>query len=188
AAVLAMREATGADAAVWIGCSMGGYVALAVAQRWPDAVAGMGLVCTKSTADGDEARAKRLLVAAEAEGEGGLPDPQGAAEGMIGGDGSGRDELVEWVAANIARQRGDGIAWGQRAMAARPDRTEVLRAVDAPVVVVIGAQDGIIARADSDLMAQAAGVEPVVLDGVGHMAALEAPAATADALEPLLRA
>ncbi|MDN4481128.1 alpha/beta fold hydrolase [Demequina muriae] len=188
AAVLAMREATGADAAVWIGCSMGGYVALAVAQRWPDAVAGLGLICTKATADGDEARAKREQVALAAEGANGHPDPHAAAESMVGMEGAGRDELVEWVAANVALQRGDGIAWGQRAMAARPDRTEVLRAVDAPVVAVIGGADGIVDRADADAMAAAAGVEPVVLDGVGHLAALEAPAATADALEPLLRA
>ncbi|WP_062132188.1 alpha/beta fold hydrolase [Demequina aestuarii] len=188
AAVLAMREATGADAAVWIGCSMGGYVALAVAQRWPDAVAGIGLVCTKATADDDEARAKREQVAVAVENADGHPDPHGAAEGMVGTDGAGRDELVEWVADNIAKQRGDGIAWGQRAMAARPDRTEVLRAVDAPVVTVIGGADGIVDRADAEAMAAAAGVEPVVLDGVGHLAALEAPAATADALEPLLRA
>src|SRR5690554_7546517 len=79
AAVLAMREATGAQAAVWIGCSMGGYVALAVAQRWPDAVAGLGLICTKATADDDGARTRRLEIAADVEDAEGHPDPAGAA-------------------------------------------------------------------------------------------------------------
>lgn len=188
AAVLAMREATGAQAAVWIGCSMGGYVALSVAQRAPDAVAGLGLICTKASADDDEARAKRLDVAAQVEHADGHPDPVAAADGMVGLQGPGREELVEWVAANVARQRGDGIAWGQRAMAARPDRTEVLREADAPVVVVLGERDSVVRREEGAAMAEAAGVEPVVLDGVGHLAALEAPAATADALAPLLRA
>lgn len=188
AAVLAMREATGAQAAVWIGCSMGGYVALSVAQRWPDAVAGLGLICTKATADDDEARERRLEVATTVENEEGHPDPAGAAEGMVGLEGPGREELVEWVAANVARQRGDGIAWGQRAMAARPDRTEVLREADAPVVVVLGGLDSVVRRDEGLAMAEAAGVEPVVLDGAGHLAALEAPAATAEALTPLLRA
>ncbi|MFW2513205.1 alpha/beta fold hydrolase [Demequina sp. SO4-13] len=186
AAVLAMREATGAQAAVWIGCSMGGYVALAVAERWPDAVAGLGLVCTKSTADDDAARDKRYGQADAAEESGGHPDPSAAAEGMVGTEGRGRDELVEWVADNVGRQRGDGIAWGQRAMAARPDRTEVLRAVGAPVVVVLGEKDGIVSRADGDHMAEAAGVEPIVVEDAGHLVALEAPAATADALATLL--
>ncbi len=188
AAVLAMREATGAQAAVWIGCSMGGYVALSVAQRWPDAVAGLGLICTKATADDEEARQNRLKVAADLENADGHPDPTGAADGVIGLEGPEREELVERVAENIARQRGDGIAWGQRAMAARPDRTEVLREVDAPVVVVLGERDSVVRQAAGEEMARVAGVEPVVLDGVGHLAALEAPAATADALAPLLRA
>ena len=43
AAVVAMREATGHQAAIWVGCSMGGYIALAVAEREPTAVAGLGL-------------------------------------------------------------------------------------------------------------------------------------------------
>lgn len=102
--------------------------------------------------------------------------------------GPGRDELVEWVAENVGRQRGDGIAWGQRAMAARPDRTEVLREADAPVVVVLGELDSVVRRTEGAAMAEAAGVEPVVLEGVGHLAAVEAPAQTADALAPLLRA
>ncbi|WP_234988152.1 alpha/beta fold hydrolase [Demequina sp. NBRC 110056] len=186
AAVLAMREATGADAAVWIGCSMGGYVALAVAERWPDAVAGLGLVCTKATADDDAARDKRLTLADSVEHADGLPDPRATAEGLIGTQGAAREELVEWATANVARQGGDGVAWGQRAMAARPDRTEVLRGVDAPVVVVIGDQDSILRREDGAAMAEAAGVEAVVLAGVGHLAAVEAPVEVARALLPLL--
>ena len=116
----------------------------------------------------------------------GHPDPRGAAEGMVGMQGAGREELVDWVAENVARRRGDGIAWGQRAMADRPDRTEVLRSVDAPVVVVLGEADSIVRREAGLAMAEAAGVEPVMLAGVGHLAALEAPAEVARAIEPLL--
>ncbi|MFV0632496.1 alpha/beta fold hydrolase [Demequina sp.] len=186
AAVLAMREATGASAAVWVGCSMGGYVALAVAQRWPDAVAGLGLVCTKAAADDEEQLERRRAAAEAAERAGGVPDPRAAAESLIGTQGPAREELVEWAALNLSRQRGDGVAWGQRAMAARPDRTEVLRSVDAPVVVVLGELDSVVRRTEGAAMAQAAGVEPVTLAGVGHIAALEAPVEVAKALAPLL--
>lgn len=187
AAVLAMREATGQEAAIWIGCSMGGYVAMAVAERTPDAVAGLGLIATKATADSEEALAGREDAARAAESTGGAPDPRASAESLVGTEGAAREELVEWVAANIARHRGDGIAWGQRAMAARPDRTEVLRAVDAPAVVIGGEKDGIIPREALDQMAAALGVEPVIVDGAGHLVALEAPVETATALLPLLR-
>ena len=70
-------------------------------------------------------------------------------------------------------------------MAARPDRTEVLRAVDAPSVVIIGGTDTVIPRADAEAMAAVLGVEPVVLDGIGHLASFEAPRAVAAALAPL---
>lgn len=186
AAVLAMREATGAEAAVWIGCSMGGYVAMAVAERSPDAIAGLGLLCTKASADSEEALAKRYAAADAAEDAGGAPDPRAAAEPLVGTQGAAREELVEWVAANIAHHDGSGIAWGQRAMAARPDRLEVLRSIDAPAVVVAGEHDAVVPRDELDAMAQALGVEPVVIAGAGHLVALEAPVETARALAPLL--
>lgn len=186
AAVLAMREATGAQEAVWIGCSMGGYVALAIAQRWPDAVAGLGLICTKASADSDEARQGREEMAQAAEAAGAHPDPRAAAESGIGAQGQGRDSLVEWVQLNVSRHDGAGIAWGQRAMAARPDRTEVLRTIDAPITVIVGERDTVVPMEDGASMASAAGTQPVILPGVGHLAALEAPAQVADALAPML--
>lgn len=186
AAVLAMREATGAQSAVWIGSSMGGYISLAVAERWPDAVAGLGLLGTKASADSEEGLAAREESAQAAEKAGGHPDPHGGAQDVVALEGPARDELVEWVALNMGRQGGDGIAWGQRAMATRPDRTEVLRLVDAPVVVVAGGLDITATVEDAQKMADAAGVSPVVLDGVGHLVAIEAPAQVADAIAPLL--
>lgn len=185
AAVLAMREATGHDAAVWVGCSMGGYIAMAVAEREPTAVAGLGLICTKSVADTAEARANRLAMADAAAKSGAHPDPRGAAEGMVGTQGERREELVSWVAANIARHGGEGIAWGQLAMAERPDRTEGLRALDAPAVVIVGDRDTIVRQQEAEVMAEALGVEPVILEGVGHLAAVEAPAEVAAALSRL---
>lgn len=186
AAVLAMREVTGHPAAVWVGCSMGGYIAMAVAERHPDAVAALGLLGTRSTADSEEARAGRLAMAERVDGAAGHPDPRGAAEGLVGTQGDRREELVAQVAADIALHEGDGIAWGQRAMAARPDRTEVLRGLDVPAFVAAGALDGIAGPAEAAVMAEALGVEAVVLDGVGHLSALEAPEAVADLVAALL--
>jgi pimeloyl-ACP methyl ester carboxylesterase len=188
AAVLAMREATGHDAAVWIGCSMGGYIAMAVAERHPTAVAGLGLLGTRSTADDEEGVAKRLALADQVQGTAGMPDPRATAEGLVGTQGEAREALVSAIAANVARHDGDGIAWGQRAMAARPDRTEVLRTIDAPAVAVLGENDGIVSESDAATMADALGVDLVVLAGVGHLCAYEDPAGVAAALAPMIAA
>ncbi|WP_062317736.1 alpha/beta fold hydrolase [Demequina maris] len=175
AAVLAMREVTGRDKAVWVGCSMGGYIAMAVAERHPEAVAGIGLLGTKAAADTDEAREARLALAEKVDGAEGHPDPRGAAEGLVGTPGEGREALVAAVAGNIARHGGDGIAWGQRAMAARPDRTEVLAALEVPALVAVGEHDAIAGEDAAHAMAEALGVEAMVLDGVGHLSAWEDP-------------
>ena len=179
AATLAMREVTGYQAALWAGCSMGGYIAMAVAQHHADAVAGLVLIDTKASADSPQALAKRREIAAAHDGKPGTPDAVDMAEGLIGTQGEGRAELVSWVAANISRHKGDGIAWGQRAMAARPDRLAILAGLDVPAVVVRGDSDQIASDADAQAMAEALGVEVVTIAGVGHLAGLEAPAEVA---------
>ena len=187
AAVVAMREATGHQAAIWVGCSMGGYIALAVAEREPTAVAGLGLICTRSTADSPAEAQRRRDLANSLDGVTKHPAPRKVAEDLVGTQGQAREAMVAEIEANVARIGGDAIAWGQRAMADRPDRTEVLRAVDAPAVVIIGELDAVVPRADAELMADILDIEPIVLAGVGHLAAFEDPDAVAQALAPLFR-
>mgnify|MGYP005812164759 CR=1 FL=1 len=175
AATSAMRDVTGEDAAVWAGCSMGGYVAMTVAERHPDAVAGLVLIGTKASEDTPEARGKRLALAVSLDGTPGAPDPRAMAEPLIGTQGEAREALVASVAANIASHAGDGIAWGQRAMAKRPDRLAVLEGLEVPAAVVRGEADGISGAAEAESMARALGVSVETLPGVGHLAALEAP-------------
>jgi pimeloyl-ACP methyl ester carboxylesterase len=97
------------------------------------------------------------------------------AEPLIGTQGEEREALVAWAAANIGSHAGDGIAWGQRAMAKRPDRLAVLKGLDVPAAVVRGDADGIASAAEAESMARALGVSVETLGGVGHLAAVEAP-------------
>lgn len=185
AAVAAMREATGHEAAHWVGCSMGGYVAMAVAQRHPEAIAGLGLMATRSTADSDEARRRRLDLAEAMESEVHPPDPQAMAAPLVGRTDDEGTAIREAVASDIAKHSGQAIAWGQRAMAVRPDRTEVLRSLDVPAVVMVGDLDTITTEHDAALVADALETVPVVLSGVGHLCAWEDPDAVARGLMPL---
>jgi pimeloyl-ACP methyl ester carboxylesterase len=184
--------AAGEGNAVVVGHSMGGYVALALAERHPGFVAGLGLVSTKSTADTDEARDRRIRVAAAADASQTVDAVLSMPAALVGSTTTERRRhlfplLDSWIRA----QSPAGVAWAQRAMAARPDRTAVLERFDAPVSVVVGAEDTITPLAEAEHMVRAAGTASgrtagdaalTIVPGVGHMSVVEDPQAVAAAL------
>ncbi len=187
AAVMAMREVTGWTEALWVGCSMGGYVAMAILDRHPDAVAGLGLLGTRASADAPEGAARREQAARDAEAHDGIDNPVDHARGLISEASASDADLLGAVVANVARQKGVGIAWGQRAMAARPSRLSILENASAPAFVMRGADDAITSAADAQAMAEALEVDVVTLPGVGHLVGLEAPTAVAEQIATLAR-
>jgi pimeloyl-ACP methyl ester carboxylesterase len=76
----------------------------------------------------------------------------------------------------VSEQDGAAIAWAQRAMAARPDSSELLRATDVPTLVVRGEQDTLIPQDEAEALATLMPkAEVVVLAGAGHLPPLEVP-------------
>lgn len=184
AAVLADR---GITRAVVAGLSMGGYVALALLERHPDLVAGLGLLDTKATADEPDARTNRLRIADAVEATGSVDEvlPMG---GVLLGESSriARPELAAELTAWIDEQTPAGVAWSQRAMAARPDRTAQLAAYQGPVLVLVGDEDQVTPVDVAESMVHGlADAQLVVVVRAGHMTAVEDPAAVAAALSDL---
>lgn len=189
--VAAAVRAAGLDRAVVAGLSMGGYVALALLERHPGLVAGLALVDTKSTADAPEAAERRLAVADEVERTGTVDPVRGMLEVLLGETTrAARPQVVQRVAAWIGDQDPARVAWGQRAMAARPDRTDVLRAFTGPVTVLVGDEDQVTgADAAAHLVAAADQAMLVTVPRVGHLSAVEdAPAVTTALVELARRA
>ncbi len=187
-ATAAALDRAGIGRAVVAGLSMGGYVALALAERRPDLVVGLGLVDTKSTADSDDARANRLRIA-DAVSSAQTVDAVLGMPGVLLGETSkaARKHLTARLEEWIRAQRPAGVAWSQRAMAARPDRTQVLADFSGPVAVVVGEEDGVTPVTEAEHMAAATPTAQLVqVPGAGHLSALEDPAAVADALADLL--
>ncbi|OLF08119.1 alpha/beta hydrolase [Actinophytocola xinjiangensis] len=180
-AVLATLDEQGVSRAVFGGCSMGGYVTLAVLRAAPERVSGLVLINTKASADTGPARDHRHAMAARAESEGigWLADTMLA--GLLGATTLARRPHVEQeLRALIAGQSPAAVAWAQRAMAARPDSVGLLAASGLPALVVRGEEDTMIPAEEADAMAGALpGAERVDLPGLGHLAPLEDPAAVA---------
>ncbi len=189
-AVADALRAAGVSRAVVAGLSMGGYVALALVERHPDLVAAVALLDTRSTADAPEAAANRLRVAQEAERTGSVDVVRPMASSLLGeSTRAARPEVADEVAGWIGQQPPAGVAWSQRAMAARPDRTETLRRFDGPVLVVVGDEDTVTpVEAAEHLVATAADARLVVVPRAGHLSAVEQPSTVAAALSELAQA
>lgn len=184
-AVAAALAEAGHDRAVVAGLSMGGYVALAVLERHPGLVAGLGLLDTKAGADTEEARANRLRIADAVESAGTVDEVLPMADALLGR--AARDRgTADRVRAWIEAQPPAGVAWSQRAMAARPDRTALLGEFTGPALVLVGEEDQPTPVAEARRTAGLLGVEPVVVPGAGHLTAVESPDAVAAALGALL--
>lgn len=188
AGVVDVLDRHGVRAAVVVGVSMGGYVALALARGWFGRVAGLGLVDTRAEADGEAARANRERIAVAVEGEAGTRVLAPMLDGLLGATTRvGRPGVVERVRAGLLAARPEGVAWSQRAMAARLDARGLLPHLRCPAAVVVGAQDVLtppsVARDMAGLLPDAV---LTVLPHAGHLSPLEDPDGVAAALLALI--
>lgn len=189
-AVAGGLAALGVERYVVAGNSMGGYVAMALAEREPAAIAGIGLLGTKSTADTPEAKQGRLDMAAAADAGTPASELVGPMRDKLLAEATRQADLPAVAALEqwLGEAPASGIAWAQRAMAARPDRTAALAqlaAGGAPGLVLHGGDDPLMGSEQQVIMAQALGVEAATVPGRGHLLPLEAPSETAEALRAL---
>ena len=163
--VVAMLDGLGLQRVVLGGCSMGGYVAMAVLRKAPERVAGVVLLDTKAEADGEQARQNRHRVAERAEREGVRDWLAAEMLGSLLGDSTRTHhvDVMEHTRDLIDAQQPSGVAWAQRAMANRPDSTETLRATTVPALVLVGAIAALALDLGGEIPAMVAATGPAVL-------------------------
>ena len=187
-AVVALLDRYAVPRAVVAGVSMGGYVALAIARRHPRRLAGLALIDTKAEADAPPARANRERIAEQVLGPAGTEALAPMIDTLLGPTTRDRrPRVVEAVARGLAAARPSGVAWSQRAMAARADATSLLGSIRVPVAVLVGQED--VLTPPEQASALAAGLPDAVLSvlpGAGHLSPLEAPDQVAGALVALM--
>jgi pimeloyl-ACP methyl ester carboxylesterase len=192
--VVALLDERGVDSAVVGGLSMGGYVAMALLRRYPDRIRALILADTKASADTPEAAQNRLTMASKVEELGSAEIAAGLVANLVGATSHAeRPDVVQTVVRWIGAQRPAGIAWAQRAMAARPDSHADLERFGKPVLVLYGVEDVVTPAAEAESMAAAAragGAAVTVreLPRVGHLSAIEDPDAVASVMIEWLQA
>lgn len=171
------------------GLSMGGYVAMQLLREIPQRIEALALVDTKMASDPQPARDNRLAVATRAEQEGSTDFLVAAMlDNLLGPlTIAQRPAVVEQVTRWILEAPPAAVAWAQRAMADRPDSGPVLARFAGPTLVLAGADDAISPPAEQRHMAAVIpGAELRLVPGVGHLSAVEDPAAVAAELRTWL--
>lgn len=186
--VIALLDGLGLDRVVLGGLSMGGYVAMELLRRAPERVSALLLADTKASADPPEAREGRMRTAEAVERDGTGPLAETMLPLLLGAT------TLETRAAVAGRVRGlvaaappAAVAWASRAMAARPDSFDVLRATEVPALVVVGDEDALSPVAQAQEMVDALPQGRLaVVPGAGHLSAVEDPPAFAAAVRAFL--
>jgi pimeloyl-ACP methyl ester carboxylesterase len=155
-AMLGLLDAAGAEQAVLLGHSLGGFLSLELALAHPERVRGLVLVDTGPGYRNDVARdgwnemATDYAVDLEAKGLDGLP---------------GGAELSRRVHASAA-----GLAHTARRVLTQHDAhvIDALGTITAPTLVVVGAKDAPFVKGSHYMASKIPGAELVVIDGCGH--------------------
>ncbi len=172
--ILALMDGLGLRRFAVAGHSMGGYVALALQRLAPARLSGLALVSSRATADTEEGRKAREVVArrVEAEGVGFLAE---TAAGRMFGPAPG-EALLKRVQGIMGSQSAAGVAAAARAMGTRPEARLQLRSISCPALVIAGRHDQIVPAAESEGMAAAIRQARLVwAEGSGHLPMLEEP-------------
>ena len=163
------------------GLSMGGYVALSLAARYPKRLRGLMLMDTRASADSAEAAQVREDLAREVDATGDVSPVVASMLPKLFGVSTraNRPDVIDEMRQVMAKTPARAVSGTLRGLAARPDRTADLARMSLPTLVLTGAEDALIPLEETRAMASAMpNAELVVIPDAGHLAPLENPAAS----------
>ena len=168
--------------AVFAGLSMGGYICLAIARMAPERIRGLILIDTKETADTPEARRTRVETIEKVEKEGIKPVVESMLPKMVL-----NESLKPKVRQIMESSSKEGVIAALRAMADRPDSSDLLPRINAPTLIVVGDQDPITPPSDAERMKKAMpNASLVTIANAAHLSHMEKPDEFNNAVEQFL--
>jgi pimeloyl-ACP methyl ester carboxylesterase len=175
--VHALLAGIGALPVVLAGLSMGGYVALAYAKKYPADLRGLVLLDTKAeadTAEGKEGRQKMIDLVRK-DGAKAVADqmmPKMFAKDAVGQRPQVAQDLRRMMEATPAKTIGHAL----EAMRDRPDRSGELASIEVPTLVIVGESDQITPPQGAEAMAKKIpNAKLETIRGAGHMSPMEQP-------------
>ncbi|MBI5914932.1 MAG: alpha/beta hydrolase [Bacteroidetes bacterium] len=168
--------------------SMGGYVALAYAEKWGDRLAGLCMFHSHPFADSEEKKAGRLKAIGFIHKNGHVIYVRQTIPQLFIYDFSkGYQSEVNRLIHNAVHFQPEAIIAALEAMRLRPDRSEVLRNIGCPVLMLIGKHDTAVPLDLSMAMSHLPAVADIrIFQTVGHMGMFSASRETARAFREFL--
>jgi 3-oxoadipate enol-lactonase len=163
------------------GHSMGGYVALAFAKKYPQRVNGLELISSQAAADSPERKAGRYQTAADVAQKG-----VGVIAEAMTPKLSVDARVQAFVHPLMERQTPSAVIGALKAMAEREDLMSHLSTVTFPVILIHGNADVLIPiERAKEIKAVLPSAQLIEVQGAGHMPMIEFPNETADGLRLL---
>jgi len=165
--------------AIFVGHSMGGYVAMNFAKLFPEMIAGMSLVHSSASSDNEEKRKNRekaivLMQKGDLEKKAFL---RGMAQNLFSADfKKSHPEIVQSIIDNGTKVSASALSTAYNAIKNRQDKTDVLQIAGFPLQWIIGNEDTATSMTEMLQQAHIAKVNDVVIyESCGHMSMLENP-------------
>jgi pimeloyl-ACP methyl ester carboxylesterase len=173
---MGLLDHLGIDAAHVVGASLGGMIAQTMAIEHPDRMLSLASIMSttgaRSVGDATAEAREVLMTRPPLHDRGAFVESAAAARAVIGSRGLERDEAWTREIAGRSFDRGihpEGTLRQLAAVVASGDRTDALRGVDVPTVVIHGTDDPLISITGGEATAAAVrGAALVRIDGMGH--------------------
>ncbi len=160
---------------ILLGHSMGGYITLAFAEKYPETLLGFGLIHSTAFADSDEKKLVRQRGIKAIEEYGATAFLKNTIPNLFSA--AFKQENANAVSAFIDKGNSfsiEALVQYYHAMMNRPDRTSVLKTSSLPVLFIIGTEDTAAPLNDLLLQVHLPNISQInILQNVGHMGMLE---------------
>ena len=168
------------ESSIIIGHSMGGYILLALAEKYPGLIKALGLFHSSAYADPDERKAARKNTIELIQEKGVEEFAKTSVPNLYGTVTKQQNPtLIEQQIAFTRNFSAESLVSYQMAMMQRKDRTEVLRNAAVPILFVLGRFDAVIPLKDGLEQGSLADLSYFhVLENAGHVGMMEEPSET----------
>jgi len=167
-----------------VGHSLGGYIALAMAERGPEKIGGLCLFHSTPYPDSEEKKANRNRGIEFVKVNGGGPFVDTFVPGLFFDKKDPAIPIVDKIARNTSQET---LLAYTAAMRDRPTSIDIFKKFERPVLILVGDKDAVIPLESVQEYARLANNGLVqILNGAGHMGMFEQPLRVRDILKGFL--